>query len=63
VTRKFRGSTYHIRISNPDRVARGVNSLSVDGVGISGNLIVPAEPGSEHEVHVVLGSAVQSRAS
>jgi cellobiose phosphorylase len=63
VTRKFRGSTYHIRISNPDRVARGVNSLTVDGVGISGNLIVPTEPGTEHDVHVVLSGAVRARAS
>lgn len=31
VTRKWRGATYHIHVSNPDGVQKGVRSLTVDG--------------------------------
>jgi len=31
VTRKWRGATYHIHVSNPDGVQKGVRSLRVDG--------------------------------
>jgi cellobiose phosphorylase len=62
VTRTFRGSTFHIRISNPSRVASGIKSITVDGIKITGQLLTATEPGSEHDVHVTLGDSVQARA-
>jgi cellobiose phosphorylase len=62
VTRTFRGSTFHIRISNPGRVASGIKSITVDGIKITGQLLTATEPGSEHDVHVTLGDSVQARA-
>lgn len=55
VTRKFRGATYHIRITNPDRINKGVKSITVDGVPIATTLIPPADPGSTSNVVVVMG--------
>jgi cellobiose phosphorylase len=46
VTRRFRGSTFHISIENPDGVCRGVASLVVDGHPVAGDVVpVPTEPG------------------
>jgi len=55
VTRKFRGATYNISISNPDAVSRGVKAISVDGVPIEGNVVSPGTPGQEYNVRVVMG--------
>jgi cellobiose phosphorylase len=55
ITRKFRGALYKIKISNPMHVSKGVKSMKVNGNEISGNIIPPAEPGSENIVNVVLG--------
>jgi len=55
VTRKFRGATYNINISNPDAVSKGVKSISVDGVVNVGNVIPPGTPGEEYSVSVVMG--------
>jgi cellobiose phosphorylase len=57
VTRKFRGANYRIRISNPDRVNKGVRSIIVDGVPVSGCLIDAVAAGRECDVEVVMGSA------
>jgi len=55
VTRKFRGATYHIEISNPNRKSKGVKEITVDGKVISSNIIPVFEKGTEHKVSVVLG--------
>jgi cellobiose phosphorylase len=45
VTRRFRGSTFHISVENPDGVCRGVVSLVVDGQAVDGDVVpVPTEP-------------------
>jgi cellobiose phosphorylase len=55
VTRRFRGSTFHIAVRNPDGVSTGVRELRVDGVAQRGAVVaVPAAP-SEVRVDVVLG--------
>lgn len=54
VRREFRGAVYHITVRNPHGVSRGVAQITVDGREIEGNL-VPAFPGGEHQVEVVLG--------
>ena len=51
VTRVYRGITYNIKIKNPNKVQKGVASLTVDGKEIDGN-IIPFDP-SKKAVSVV----------
>ena len=55
VTRKFRGAEYRIEVTNPDRVAKGVKRLKVDGEDVPGNVVPVFPSGGRHEVKVVLG--------
>ncbi len=55
VTRRFRGKTLRISIHNPDHVSRGVESVTVDGEEIKGNLVPVDLPGEEHQIEVWLG--------
>ncbi|MCF8413448.1 MAG: glycosyl transferase [Melioribacteraceae bacterium] len=55
VTRRFRGSVYHITILNPNHVSKGVKSLLIDSVEQPGNLIPIGEPEKDYSVQVVLG--------
>jgi cellobiose phosphorylase len=55
VTRRFRGATYRIQISNPDGVSKGLRSLTVDGERIEGPLVPAAAPGAEVIVEAILG--------
>jgi cellobiose phosphorylase len=54
VTRRFRGANYSITIENPGHRSGGVESMTVNGTEIEGNLIPVADAGSEVEVHIVL---------
>ena len=55
VTRRFRGSTFHIRVTNPDGVSTGVRAVTVDGAVVEGTTLpMPSTP-SHVEVEVVLG--------
>ena len=55
ITRKFRGSTYNIKVSNPDKVEKGVKTMTVNGKEVSG-CVVPIEEGvKEYNVEVVMG--------
>lgn len=53
VTRKFRGSTFHIHITNPEGREKGIRSLTVDGSPVEGNVIPELAPG-EHQVEAVM---------
>ena len=55
VTRKFRGSIYHIEVTNPASVSKGVTEISVDGQLIKSNVIPLFEDGENHSVKVILG--------
>ena len=55
VTRKFRGSTYHIVVKNPRHVSKGVSSVTVNGKKISGNIIPPQRSPKTIKVEAVLG--------
>ena len=55
LTRKFRGVTYHIHVSNPDHVEKGVKQLLVDGTAEEGNVIPFSDAKSEYDVQVVMG--------
>ncbi len=52
VTRKWRGATYHIKVSNPSHVQKGVASLTVDGAASSQ---IPCFLSGEHNVVVTMG--------
>lgn len=54
VTRKFRGATYRIEVSNPDGRSKGVKAVTVDGKSQSSNIIPIFGDGREHYVKVVL---------
>lgn len=62
IRRTFRGAVYNIEVRNPDRVECGVKELWVDGVrrcesrGARDKVVPPFDPGTTHEIVVVLGS-------
>ena len=55
VSRRFRGATYAIEVSNPDGVQKGVRSVTVDGLPMAGNVLPVFEAGTTHQVMVVMG--------
>ncbi len=55
VTRKFRGSTYHIVVKNPRHVNKGISSLTVNGRKVQGNIIPPQRSPKTIQVEAVLG--------
>ena len=55
VTRKYRDVTYHINVTNPKHVSKGVEKVTVNGKQVEGN-VIRAEAGSgEVNVEVVMG--------
>jgi cellobiose phosphorylase len=56
VTRPFRGATYQIEVSNPQKAAMGGKSMVIDGKEIMGNVIPAYADGETHLVKVALGS-------
>jgi cellobiose phosphorylase len=54
VQRKFRGASYDIRVSNPNKVCKGVKEIRVDGELIAGNK-APIFTSGQHIVEVILG--------
>ena len=54
-TRQFRGATYEIEVSNPNKVSKGIKQLTVDGKEISGNVLPVFSDGKTHAVKVVMG--------
>jgi cellobiose phosphorylase len=55
ISRKFRGSVYHIEILNPHKRSKGVKEVILDGKMVSSNLLPQMAEGTEHFVTVVLG--------
>ena len=53
VVRKWRGSTYEITVTNPDKVMKGVKSISIDGQTVE--KIPVCNDGKTHKVAVVMG--------
>ena len=54
VTRKYRGATYEIEITNPMGRSKGVSEMFVDGKPLETNLIPQFSDGREHKVKVIL---------
>ena len=55
-TRKYRGMTYHIAVTNPQHVCKGVEKVLVNGKQVEGSLIRANEGAGEVNVEVVMGS-------
>jgi cellobiose phosphorylase len=54
VTRKFRNAIYQINVRNPKHVNKGIQSMTVDGKKVEGNLIPIFDDGEIHQVEVVM---------
>ena len=54
--REFRGDTYEIEVTNPQKTGQGVQSITVDGNRITGNLIPAFKDGNKHRIKVILGN-------
>jgi cyclic beta-1,2-glucan synthetase len=59
ITLRYHSSRYHIMVENPHGVARGVASVTLDGVPLAGGgvSILLADDSATHQVRVVLGAA------
>ncbi|MFA9391891.1 MAG: GH36-type glycosyl hydrolase domain-containing protein [Prolixibacteraceae bacterium] len=55
VSRKFRGATYKIKVTNPKGVSAGVAKVTVDGTAQSSNVLPIFNDGKIHNVSVELG--------
>ncbi|MEJ2593678.1 MAG: glycosyl transferase [bacterium] len=55
IHRTFRGVKYCIKISNPNKVSKGVARMIIDGETHSGEIVPLFEAGTKHEVSVILG--------
>ena len=55
LNRSFRNAMYRIRVNNPNRVSKGIISLTVDGEMMEGILVPVFEDAATHEVEVVMG--------
>ncbi len=55
ISRKFRGATYDIHVTNPNHVCKGVQSVSVDGKAIDGNVLPVFNDSKAHKIDVVMG--------
>jgi cellobiose phosphorylase len=55
ITRTFRGVIYHIAVTNPKHVSKGVEKIKVNGKQIKGNLIKLETGATEASVEVVMG--------
>jgi cellobiose phosphorylase len=53
--KNFRGSHISIKVENPDHVASGVKSLTLNGEALEGDLIPASKLKDKNEVVVVLG--------
>jgi len=55
ISRKFRGSTYHLEINNPHGVNNGVKHVTIDGKSFDGGNILPLLPAGEYNIQIELG--------
>ncbi|HPG01154.1 MAG TPA: glycosyl transferase, partial [Kiritimatiellia bacterium] len=55
IVRRFRGTRYDIRISNPSGVSRGVKEIKVDGQRIEGVVLPMFRDHGVHVVEVLMG--------
>lgn len=55
VTRKYRGSTYNITVSNPKHICKGIKKVLINGDEFTGNKIPVYNDGKVYNIQVELG--------
>ena len=55
ITYNYHGSTYDIKVKNPDGINKGVKQLSLDGILSTNNVINLSDDGKFHDVEVIMG--------
>ncbi len=55
ISRKFRNATYNIEITNPDKVSKGIQQITVNGSILEGNIIPILDKGSTNSIQVIMG--------
>ncbi|MGV8907260.1 MAG: GH36-type glycosyl hydrolase domain-containing protein, partial [Acetobacterium sp.] len=55
ISYNYLGSTYAIKVKNPEGISKGVKSIALDGVITMTNVINLSNDGKNHEVEVVMG--------
>ena len=54
-TRRFRGKTVNINVKNPNKVEKGVVSISINGEKVNGNVVPFDKMKDVNEVEVIMG--------
>ena len=55
VTRKYRDAIYHIHVSNPDHVEKGIRTMTVNGEIVTENCIHPLDNVHNYQIEIVMG--------
>jgi len=55
ITRKYRNVTYHISVSNPKHVSKGVEKVTVNGKQVKGSVILAEMNSGEINIEVLMG--------
>ncbi|WDE98224.1 N,N'-diacetylchitobiose phosphorylase [Lentisphaera profundi] len=55
VSRQFRGATYQITVTNPNKVNKGIASIKLNGEIIAGQCLPLCAKGSQNSVEVIMG--------
>lgn len=53
--RRYRGSSFHITVKNPNHVEKGVKTMTVNGKEMTGFCILPEDGVKEYQVEILMG--------
>ena len=53
--RTYRDAKYHIHVTKPEGIEKGVHKMLVNGVEVTGNVIQPVDRCTEYTVEIVMG--------
>lgn len=53
--RRYRGSSFHITVKNPNHVEKGVKTMTVNGKEINGSCIMPEDGVKEYQIEILMG--------
>ena len=55
LNRTYRDAKYHIHITKPDGIEKGVHKMLVNGKEVEGNLLRPLDGCTEYNVEIIMG--------
>lgn len=53
--RRYRGSSFHITVKNPNHVEKGVRTMTVNGKEMNGSCIMPEDGVKEYQIEILMG--------